>query len=67
VSGPETSALAIVQVREVIAVVPGKEPSTEALDAVEAGTDDWIRSEGIREARTSRVRAFGVDAVRVDG
>jgi hypothetical protein len=65
-SGRENSSLAVVQVREVVAVVPGQEPSTEALDAVEASTGDWIRSEG-QESRTSRVRVFGVDAVRVDG
>jgi hypothetical protein len=58
--------LLILQVTDVVAVIPGKEPTLNA-DAREEYASAWMQAAKIRKTGSSRLRILGVDAIRVDG
>jgi hypothetical protein len=65
----EPPAALLLVARDVVAVIPGKDPATDAdtLARLEADASEEMKSEGIRKTGAERLRMFDTDAVRVDG
>jgi hypothetical protein len=59
-------ALLMIHVTDVVAVVPGKEPTLRP-DSAESYANSWMERMGIKKTGTSRLRVLGTDAIRVDG